>query len=102
MDPTGPSQPNLDTAYTTAGNPASQTSAERSQANATASSNTGSIIDQRERGDIPVPSTHDQGATASALAHGARDSSGDKGDSVPPPTPPAPFLSPLLPLNSFR
>jgi hypothetical protein len=33
LDPTGPSQPNLDAVYTTAGNPATKEPAEQAQAN---------------------------------------------------------------------
>ena len=33
LDPKGPSQPNLDAAYTTAGNPATKEPAEKAQAN---------------------------------------------------------------------
>ena len=82
MDPTGPSQPTLDQSYNTAGNPADQTPQEASSAARNAQSNSGSIIDQREKGDIPVPSTHGQEATPSSLGYGARDASGDAGESV--------------------
>ena len=82
MDPTEPSQPTLNQAYNTAGNPADQTPQEQVSSSANASSNSGSIVEQREQGDIPVPSTHDGSATASSLGHGVRDASQDKGDSV--------------------
>ena len=82
MDPTGPSQPTLDQVYNTAGNPADQNPQEQSTSSFNASSNSGSIVEKRERGDIPVPSSHNQDATPSALGYGARDSSGDKGSAV--------------------
>ena len=82
MDPKGPAQPNIDTAYDTAGNPADKTSDEQSQAAANASTNTGATAEQRGQGDIPVPSTHDDGATPSSLGIGVRDTNGDKGESV--------------------
>jgi len=84
MDPTGPSQPNIDTAYSTSGNPTDQTPQEQSNSAANASTNSGSLVDQREAGDVPVPSTHNNGATPSSLGYGARDASGDKGESVGP------------------
>lgn len=82
MDPTGPSQPKVDTAYNTSGNPTDQTPQEQSKSAANANANSGSLVEQREQGDIPVPSTHNDGTTASSLGYGARDSSGDKGDKV--------------------
>ena len=82
MDPTGPSQPTLDQAYETAGNPVDQSLQEASLAARNAQSNSGSIVDRREKGDIPVPSTHGQEATPSSLGYGVRDASGDAGESV--------------------
>ena len=77
MDPTGPSQPTLNDAYNTAGNPVDQDPQEQRTASAKSSSNSGSIVQKRETGDIPVPSSHDPEATPSSLAYGARDASGD-------------------------
>ncbi|MCJ1306744.1 hypothetical protein MMC25_000387 [Agyrium rufum] len=84
MDPQGPSQPSLNQVYETPGNPADQEPAEKTAASQSANTNSGSIVDQRERGDVPVPSQHDGNATASSLGYGARDSSGDKGESLGP------------------
>ena len=81
MDPSGPAQPSLDTAYTTQGNPADQSAAERGDAASNAArAHQGDLVEARERGDIPVPSTHNQGATPSSLGYGARDASGDRTD----------------------
>ena len=80
MDPQGPSQPPLNTAYNTAGNPADQNPQEQRTAAVNASSNAGSLVDARERGDVPVPSSHNEGATSTSLGYGVRDSSADKGD----------------------
>jgi len=77
MDPTGPSQPPLDTAYETAGNPASQNPQEQSNAQVNDSSNTGSLVDSREQGDIPVPSAHSGGGVPSSLGYGSRTGAGD-------------------------
>ena len=77
MDPAGPSQPPLDTVYNTEGNPTDHTAAESRAATSNAQSNDGRLVDARERGDIPVPSTHNEGTTPSSLGYGARDSSGD-------------------------
>ncbi|KAL8816670.1 MAG: hypothetical protein Q9223_004360 [Gallowayella weberi] len=83
MDPTGPSQPNLDTAYEHPGNPASHSESEKQSSNSTSASlqRSGPIADKRERGDAPVPSSHGEGPTPSSLGYGARDSSGDAGES---------------------
>ena len=82
MDPRGPAQPNIDTSYDTAGNPAEQTSHEKSIAAVKASTNNGAAAEDRDPGDIPVPSAHDDGATPSSLGIGARDASGDKSENV--------------------
>ena len=82
MDPTGPSQPTLNQAYNTAGNPASQSEQEEQASSVNASNNSGSIVDQRERGDIPVPSSHGEEPTPSSLGAGSRDAKGDKGEKV--------------------
>ncbi|KAL8994281.1 MAG: hypothetical protein Q9169_005697 [Polycauliona sp. 2 TL-2023] len=87
MDPTGPSQPPLNTAYEHPGNPASQSEGEKQASNSTSSSiqRSDPTIDKRERGDAPVPSSHGQGPTPSSLGYGARDSSGDAGESMGEP-----------------
>ena len=82
MDPKGPSQPPLNTVYNTEGNPADQNLQEQRNATANANSNAGSLVDARERGDIPVPSKHNEGATSTSLGYGVTDSSQDKGDKV--------------------
>ncbi|KAL8912822.1 MAG: hypothetical protein Q9172_007423 [Xanthocarpia lactea] len=83
MDPTGPSQPPLDTAYDQPSNPASQSEAEKQASNSTSASiqRSDETIDKRERGDIPVLSSHGEEPTPSSLGYGARDSSGDAGES---------------------
>ncbi|KAL9597851.1 MAG: hypothetical protein Q9219_004872 [cf. Caloplaca sp. 3 TL-2023] len=83
MDPTGPSQPPLDTAYDHPANPATQTESEQRASNSTSASiqRSGPTIEQRERGDVPVPSSHGQGPTPSSLGYGVRDSSGDAAES---------------------
>ena len=82
MDPSGPAQPTLNQAYETAGNPADQDPQEKLSASIDESSNSGSTIEKREQGDIPVPSTHGEEAQGSSLAYGARDHSGDVGGPV--------------------
>jgi hypothetical protein len=77
MDPKGPSQPPLDTAYETAGNPTDHTLDESRKAQRNAQSNDGSMVDQRERGDVPLPSTHNEAPANSSLAYGVRDASKD-------------------------
>ncbi|KAL8772250.1 MAG: hypothetical protein Q9209_002462 [Squamulea sp. 1 TL-2023] len=83
MDPTGPSQPNLNTVYDQPGNPASQSEGEKQNSNSTSASIQRSepTVDKRERGDVPVPSSHGQGPTPSSLGYGARDDNEDPGDS---------------------
>ena len=78
MDPTGPSQPSLDTAYNTAGNPVEQTDNEKQNASVKASSNSGSQVEARERGDVPVPSSHDEGPASTSLGYGTRSSAEDR------------------------
>jgi hypothetical protein len=92
MDPSGPAQPPLNTVYNTAGNPADQNPQEQRNANANASTNSGSLVEAREDGDVPLPSNHSEAATSAPLGHGARDSSGDKSDEevsnfLPSPSP---------------
>lgn len=84
MDPTGPSQPNLDTAYDQPSNPVSQTDYEKQDSTSTGASiqRSDPTIEKRERGDVPVPSSHDGGPTPSSLGRGARDDKGDAGESV--------------------
>ena len=84
MDPQGPSQPSLDTVYNTAGNPADQNPQEQRNATVNANTNAASLVDAREQGDVPVPSSHNEGATSTSLGYGARDASGDKADEVCP------------------
>ncbi|KAI9819619.1 MAG: hypothetical protein M1827_007069 [Pycnora praestabilis] len=71
MDPTGPEQPNLDTAYETAGNPAEQTPSEQHTAAATAHTNTAKTT-TRSPNDVSIPRTQGgiEDATPSALGAG--------------------------------
>ena len=82
MDPKGPSQPPLNAVYNTAGNPADQNPHEQRNAAIQANANSGDLVDARERGDIRVRSTHNEGATSTSLGYGAQDASRDKGESV--------------------
>ncbi|KAL8824114.1 MAG: hypothetical protein Q9170_008248 [Blastenia crenularia] len=87
MDPTGPSQPPLDTAYDHPSNPATQSQQEQEDSSSTSASiqRSDPTVEQRERGDVPVPSSHGEGPTPSSLGYGARDSSGDSGESMGEP-----------------
>ncbi|KAL8719679.1 MAG: hypothetical protein Q9225_003334 [Loekoesia sp. 1 TL-2023] len=87
MDPAGPSQPPLNTAYDHPSNPASQSEYEQRASSSTSASiqRSDPTIEQRERGDVPVPSSHGQGPTPSSLGYGVRDSSGDAGESMGEP-----------------
>ena len=79
MDPSGPAQPTLNQAYNTAGNPADQSAQEQRSSSINETSNSGAQVEQRQQGDVPVPSTHDgeggQNAGVSALGYGG---SGEK------------------------
>ncbi|MCJ1240906.1 hypothetical protein MMC14_008910 [Varicellaria rhodocarpa] len=88
MDPQGPSQPPLDQVYNTQGNPADQSPQEQRSSSSNASSNSASLLDSRQNGDIPVPSTHQESATPSSLGYGARDSSKDNENISPSTTSP--------------
>ncbi|KAL8714391.1 MAG: hypothetical protein Q9220_001724 [cf. Caloplaca sp. 1 TL-2023] len=86
MDPTGPSQPSLDTAYEHPSNPAQSEYEQKSSESTSASiQRSDPTVEKRERGDIPVPSSHEQDPTPSSLGYGARDSSGDAGDKIGEP-----------------
>ncbi|KAH7408301.1 hypothetical protein DE146DRAFT_752437 [Phaeosphaeria sp. MPI-PUGE-AT-0046c] len=65
LDPKGPSQPTLNQAYTTPGNPASQNPAEHAQASFNAADNSASV-DQR----IPTKQASDSQGLANAKAPG--------------------------------
>ena len=78
MDPSGPAQPTLNQAYTTSGNPADQDPQEQHTASVNESTNAGSLVERREKGDIPVPSSHGEEPQGSALGYGVRDDKGDK------------------------
>ena len=86
LNPQGPSQPNINTSYNTQGNPISHSGQENSEASFKAHHDGGSKMDQREQGDLPVPSQHPNSATPTAMAQGVRDSSQDKGESVSTPS----------------
>ncbi|KAL8936788.1 MAG: hypothetical protein Q9211_004015 [Gyalolechia sp. 1 TL-2023] len=84
MDPTGPSQPLLNTVYEHPSNPASQSDYEQKTSSSTSASiqRTDPTVDRRERGDAPVPSSHGAGPTPSSLGYGVRDNSQDAGESM--------------------
>lgn len=86
MDPQAPSQPSIDTAYDNPDNPVDQTSAERKDATSTSASQQRSdpTSDRREPNDTigDRGSASQNEATPSSLGYGARDSSGDAGESV--------------------
>ncbi|KAI4124315.1 MAG: hypothetical protein LQ338_004856 [Usnochroma carphineum] len=84
MDPSGPSQPTLNAAYDQPSNPASQSDYEQRESTSTSASiqRSAPTVERRERGDVPVPSSHEGGPTPSSLGYGARDSSGDAGESM--------------------
>lgn len=73
MDPSGPSQPGIDTAYNQKGNPSSKEPAENKIAS---EPNNAAEIDSRGPSDERVPSTNDSDARPSALG------AGDTGDLV--------------------
>lgn len=86
MDPQAPSQPSIDTAYDNPDNPVDQTNAERKDATSISASQQRSdpISDRREPNDTigERGSASQNEATPSSLGYGARDSSGDAGESV--------------------
>lgn len=80
MDPQGPSQPSIDTAYENPKNPIDQTISEIRDAS---SVNSDPISDRRKHNDAIDGEGNDQSeATPSSLAYGALDASGDAGESV--------------------
>ncbi|KAI4209119.1 MAG: hypothetical protein LQ351_007925 [Letrouitia transgressa] len=83
MDPKGPSQPPLDTAYDQPSNPATQTESEEQYSKSTSASiqRSDPVVDRRERGDVPVPSQHEEAAVPSSLGYGVRDDRHDAGES---------------------
>lgn len=84
MDPTGPSQPSLDTAYTQPSNPA-QSSFEESTSRTPAASaqRSDTTTETRKPNDAINEGGNDQSeAMPTSMAYGARDASGDAGDSV--------------------
>ena len=84
MDPTGPSQPSLDTAYEHPSNPA-QSSSEQADSSTTSASLNRSMptSDRRKPNDAINQQGNDQSeAMPSSLGYGARDASGDAGESV--------------------
>ncbi|KAL8987793.1 MAG: hypothetical protein Q9177_003045, partial [Variospora cf. flavescens] len=87
MDPTGPSQPTLNTVYDQPANPASQSDYEKQKSTSTSASiqRSDATAEKRERGDVPVASSHEGGPTPSSLGYGVRDSSGDAGESMGEP-----------------
>ncbi|KAL9619562.1 MAG: hypothetical protein Q9160_005838 [Pyrenula sp. 1 TL-2023] len=69
MDPTGPSQPPIQTSYNHPSNPLQQTPAERENATRQSPSNA-PIIDRRPASDQSVPSTHANPPTSTSLGYG--------------------------------
>ena len=86
MDPQAPSQPSIDTAYDNPDNPVDQTSSERRDATSIGASQQRSDPKYERRG--PNDTIGDRGSASqdeampSSLGYGARDSSGDAGESV--------------------
>jgi hypothetical protein len=78
MDPSNPAQPPVDTAYTVADNPVEQNRSERRHAESGDQANTANVVEARERGDVPLPSTHGGDGQSSSLGYGARGSAGDE------------------------
>lgn len=86
MDPQGPSQPNLDTAYDQPSNPA-QSASEHTDSKSTSASlqRSDPTAERREQNDVSSGGgkQDDQSdAMPSAMGYGARDASGDAGESV--------------------
>lgn len=80
MDPQAPSQPNLDTVYDQPSNPAQSTSEHAASTSKSASlQRSDPAAEHRKQGDV---SSGEQNAMPSAMGYGARDASGDAGDSV--------------------
>ena len=86
MDPQGPSQPSIDTAYDNPDNPINQTNSEKTDATSTSASQQRSdpAIERREPNDTVGDrgSASQDDAMPSSLGYGAQDSSGDAGESV--------------------
>ena len=84
MDPQGPAQPSLDTAYEHPANPA-QSSSEYTTSKSTSASlqRSDPKTEQRRPNDAIRDGGNDQTeATPTSVAYGVRDSSGDAGESV--------------------
>lgn len=84
LDPQGPSQPNLDTAYEQPSNPA-QSSSEHAASKSTSASlrRSDPPIERRKPNDAIRDGGNDQSeATPTSVAYGVRDSSQDAGESV--------------------
>ncbi|KAL6720815.1 hypothetical protein ACLMJK_002740 [Lecanora helva] len=87
MDPQGPSQPSLNTAYDQPSNPA-QSSAEytASQSTSAARQRSDPTAERRMPNDAIREGGNDQSeATPTSVAYGVRDASKDAGDSMGPP-----------------
>ena len=86
MDPQAPSQPSIDTAYDNPDNPIDQTRSERNDATSISASKQRSDpkYERREPNDTigDRGSASQDKAMPSSLGYGARDSSGDAGESV--------------------
>ena len=77
MDPQGPSQPKLDTAYEHPSNPAQDPSEQAESQSVGASLRRSDPISERRE-----PKDQPREALPSSLGYGARDASGDAGDEV--------------------
>ncbi len=86
MNPSAPSQPSINSSYSTAGNPIDHSRQEVEEAASKATSNEGSVTEQRMNGDLPVPSQHAESGTPTSLAYGTRSTAGDNGEEVRSPT----------------
>ncbi len=86
MDPSGPSQPTLDTAYDQPSNPAQSSSEHASSTTVKASQQRSDpTAEVRESNDaIGGGGNNQDEATPSSLGYGARDASGDAGERVWP------------------
>ena len=80
MDPSGPSQPSLNTVYDQPANPAQSTSESNDSQQPSASAQRSAPTQERR---TPNDAISDQSeATPTSVAYGARDASGDAGESV--------------------
>ena len=77
MDLSERSQPSVNDAYNVLGNPIDQNLAEQRHAQSGDTANSSELVESREQGDIPLPSTHGGGGQPSSLGYGSRTGEGD-------------------------